>query len=67
MPAPGVALDARGAVRALVLVPADAGNAGTAVGEVELLDGLGGVDLTRPAVACPAGLTVTVLEGSPGH
>ena len=57
---PGVALDAKDAVRALVLEPVPAGSA---LGEVQPPDTAGGADLTRPARACPAGLAVRALEG----
>jgi hypothetical protein len=57
---PGVALDGKDAVRALVLVP---GAAGTTLGQVEQPHAVGGADLTRPARRCPAGLAVRALEG----
>jgi alkylation response protein AidB-like acyl-CoA dehydrogenase len=55
-----VAIDARGATSALVLLP---GDGGCAIGQVTLQEVAGGTDLTRPAVRCEAGWHATPLEG----
>jgi alkylation response protein AidB-like acyl-CoA dehydrogenase len=61
--APGaVAIDAHGAAGALGLLPATGGDSGPRVGALALGAGEpGGIDLTRPSLACPAGVPLGPL------
>ena len=61
VPAGGVAVDARGAATALILVGGRRDS--WSLGEVTLAGDAGGVDLTRPAVAC-GNASVTALDGA---
>ena len=63
-PAGAVAVDARGAATALILVPDDAA---WSLGEVVLDGDAAGVDLTRPAVACGTAAVRALVGGEPLH
>ncbi len=65
--APGaVAVDARGAAGALVLLPGPGGDSGDSLGALALGRGEpGGVDLTRPSLTCP-GAPVSPVGGETG-